>query len=124
MLAASGAPLSVMKLLCDHSTSLDNALQCAAESNTEGRLEVMELLLDHGADIDAVKWKHHHFSYECFEITHLGTALHHAIMGGFKDRVQLLLSRGANIDIKNSLGQTAVDMARIIDRNDILTLLV
>jgi len=38
----------------------------------------MEFLLDAGADIDAVKWKHHEESYTSFEALGLGTALHYA----------------------------------------------
>lgn len=122
-MASQLLPLATVKLLCAHATSLENALQCAAESEAEGRLEIIEFLLDQGADIDAIKWKHHQFSYECWERAWLGTALNHAVLGGFKDRVELLLRRGARIDIKNSLGQTPLDVARDFGHDDICDLL-
>lgn len=129
MLAASFAPLSTVKLLCAHAESLDDVLQSAAESDAEGRLEVMEFLLDEGSDINAIKWEHHASSYHNFEGAGLGTALHYAIIGGFKDRIELLLKRGARVDVPNSMGQTALEVARVYGRDyiqalfgDILTL--
>ena len=80
-------------------------------------------MLDQGADIDAIKWKHHQFSYECWEIASLGTALNHAVLGGFKDRVELLLRRGARVDIRNSLGKTPLEVAREFGHGDICDLL-
>ena len=67
MLAGHFVPLSVMQLMCVHVSFLENVLQCAAESSTEGWLEIMEFSLDQGADINDVKWQHHRFTDECFE---------------------------------------------------------
>lgn len=114
---------SIIKLLCAHATSLENALQCAAESEPAGRLEIIEFLLDQGAEIDAIKWEHHQFSYECFERLYLGTPLNHAVLCGFKDRVELFLRRGARVDIKNSMGQTPLETARDFGHDDICDLL-
>jgi hypothetical protein len=55
MSASVYAPLSIVQLLYAHGASHLNVLQSAAESPAEGRIEVMEFLLDDGADIDAVK---------------------------------------------------------------------
>ena len=72
----------------------------------------MEFLLDERVDINAIKWSHNSQSYQDFILFGLGTALHYAAKGGFVDRVQMLLERGARIDILDSTGQTALDLAR------------
>ena len=123
MKACSFARLSIIKLLYTYGASHENVLQSAAESNAEGRLEVMNFLLDEGADINAIKWKHHEFSYRAFEGAYLGTALHSAVWGGFSDKVELLLKRGARVDIPDSMGHTSVDIARSRGRNDIYAML-
>lgn len=123
MQACAISPLHIVKLLHAHSTSMHNALQCAAEANTENRLEVMAFLLDNGAEIDAVKWKHHPFSYQSFEWAFLGSALHYAVTRGFEDRVKLLLSRGANINVLNSVGQDVKEVAKESGKLEILELL-
>ena len=122
MQACTISPLHIVKLLHAHSTSMHNALQCAAGADTENRLEVMAFLLDNGAEIDAVKWKHHLFSYQSFEWAYLGSALHYAVTRGFEDRVKLLLGRGADIKVLNSAGQDVKETAKASGNLDILEL--
>ncbi|KAL8952170.1 MAG: hypothetical protein Q9222_001908 [Ikaeria aurantiellina] len=107
------SPLSTVRLLRIHGASLDSSLQFAAGSNAPDRLEVMRFLIDEGADIDAVKWAHHPRSYTDFERLALGTALHEAVASGHQDRVTLLRERGARLDIKDSIGQTVREVAKI-----------
>jgi len=97
-------------------------LQSAAESPAEGRLQVMEFLLDGGADIDAVKWKHHEESYTSFEASELGIALHCAAKSGYAYRVELLLRRGAKADVLDSMGKTALNLP--YGRDNTATLLI
>ena len=123
MSAGVYAPLPIVQLLYAHGASLLDVLQSAAESPIEGRLQVMEFLLDNGADIDAVKWKHHEESYRNFEALELGTALHYAAKNGYADRVELLLQRGANADVLDSTGKTALDLARAYRRDNTAALL-
>jgi ankyrin repeat protein len=65
-----------------------------------GSAEVVEVLLDHKADIDA-----------------LGplsmTALHIAVTNAQLAKVQILLRRGAVCDLKNTSRQTALDLAQL-----------
>lgn len=110
--AAAGAPLSIVKILYANGASHHDGLQSAAESSVAGRLEVMQFLLDEGADINAAKWKHHPESYANFGALELGTALHYAAKNGFADRVEMLLKRGARFDVLDSTGKTALDLAR------------
>ncbi len=98
--ACANAPLHIVKLFYAHGASHLDALQCAANSPTEGRLEVLKFLLDDGADVNAVKWE-----------------------GGYVDRVVLLLSRGADIDALNSNGRTPLEVAREHSQADIVAML-
>jgi ankyrin repeat protein len=63
-----------------------------------GDIEAAEVLLDHGADVNALG--------EDDE-----TALHRAVIGQKPDMVRLLLGRGANADIENRYGDSARDDA-------------
>ena len=123
MFAAAGAPLHIVRLLCPRGATYHDVLQSAAESSAEGRLEVMEYLLDGGADIDAVKWKHHAYSYQNFGMLGLGTALHYAARCGFTDRVEMLLRRGARVDVADSNGLTALEVARDARQGGVVALL-
>ena len=123
MSAGVYAPLPIVQLLYAHGASLLDVLQSAAESPVKGRLQVMEFLLNNGADIDAVKWKHHDESFGSFGALELGTALHYAAKNGHADRVELLLRRGAKTDVLDSTGKTALDLARAYGRDNTAALL-
>ena len=123
MYAAAMLSLSIVKLLYAYGVTHESVLQCAAESTREGRLEVLEFVVEKGADINAIKWQHHAFTYDCWGRASLGTALHYAVTGGYKDRVALLLRKGARTDIPNTTGQTALDIARESGQKDILDML-
>ena len=123
MSAGVYAPLNIVKLLYAYGAFHWDVLQSATESPAEGRLEVMEYLLDNGADINAVKWKHHEASYETFGALELGTALHYAAKNGSVDKVELLLRRGAKVDILDSTGKTALQLARQYRRHNTIAIL-
>ncbi len=121
--ACANAPLHILKLFYAHGASHFDALQSAAESPAEGRLEVLKFLLGGGADVNAVKWKHNEEEYTTFALFGLGTALHYAAKGGYVDRVELLLRWGANVDALDSNGRTPLEVAREHARADIVTIL-
>ncbi len=121
--ACAKAPLHIVKLFYVHCASHLDALQSAAESPTDGRLEVLRFLLDDGADVNAVKWAHHEEAYQTYALFGLGTALHYAAKGGYADRVELLLSRGANINALDSNSWTPLEVAREHGKADIVALL-
>lgn len=61
-----------------------------------GDIEAAAVLLDHGADIDA-----------------LGedgdTALHRAVVGGHEEMIRFLVARGADTSIRNRYGNVAIE---------------
>lgn len=81
------------------------ALILAAE---EGKLELVQYLLDQGADIDEVGIEHPMDKrYE----EDVGSALHRAAYKGHEDITRLLLEKGANVELKDMKGRTALELA-------------
>ena len=107
----------------EHGASLQDVLHYAAESKRPDRLPVMVFLLDRGADSNAIKWEHDEQAYQLWSRFGLGTPLHHAVMSGHIDRVQLLLDRGADAGILDSNGDTALQIAQEKGKADIVALL-
>lgn len=80
-----------------------NLVLHAATAGRRG--EIVELLLDHGADVNAPTgqgW----------------TALHLAAHGGYLELVDVLLARGARTGERNAQGQTPLDLAAEQGRQD------
>lgn len=85
VLSSSGRrPLEIMQMLLDRGANLGSALQIASYRGIE---EFVNILLDHGADINA-----RFYSYSI-----RGDALQLASLAGHEKTVRLLLQRGANI---------------------------
>ena len=76
-----------------------------------GNVEVVALLLDHGAGIDDR------------EVESGATPLMMAASMGRVEVVTLLLKRGANRQLRDKAGHTALDRARDIENADIVKLL-
>ncbi|GLB36852.1 hypothetical protein LshimejAT787_0311390 [Lyophyllum shimeji] len=112
----SALDLAVMKssseaarLLIQHGARVKNtnALKTAAYY---GVLDMIPLLLEAGADVNEIP------DYEEMLLSErehgLGTALHEAALGDQPEAVELLLEKGADPALKNTLGRTALDIAR------------
>ncbi|KAG6867837.1 hypothetical protein C0993_010471, partial [Termitomyces sp. T159_Od127] len=104
-------PLESVEVLIDKGgahINNTNALKYAAWS---GRTEMIELLLEKGAEIDEIPRPEYSLDL-MYPDTGLGTALHQAVMAGQLEAVQLLLARGADPRVRNLVGKTALDLAR------------
>lgn len=75
-------------------------------SATGGHVDIMRMLLDESAYIDA-------------ESPNKTTPLMMAAQYGSREAVKLLLDEGADPTLKNELGLTAADFARRVDRQDV-----
>lgn len=99
--AAKKGDVVAVKQLLKLAPSLSNArdkdgstpLHCAC---WKGHVEVVRVLLDAGADINAKNQNDHYGD----------TALHAAAHGNQKDVVEILIKRGANVNSKNKIGRT------------------
>jgi ankyrin repeat protein len=102
--AAEYSSADTMRLLLKYIDRIDvdrlgshcgTALQKAA---SEGRKEIVSILIDHGADVNA-------------NLGRYGTAIHQAATGGHLNVVRFLLDRGANVNVAGGDGGSALQAA-------------
>jgi ankyrin repeat protein len=80
------------------------------KASEEGHIEVVKLLLDNGADVNANDGG-------------VYTALMWACMQDYTELVKILLDRGADINVKDVFGQTALTLVSSESDPEILNLL-
>ena len=104
-LAASNGHLEAARILLERGANIDfrnngglTPLQQASQSMREGCLDIMHLLLDHGADGDACD-------------NHGNTAIHFAASKSHFEAARMLIERGANINSQNKEGLTPLQHA-------------
>jgi hypothetical protein len=105
-----------IRFLFEHGGSIKHGqlLHMAAIRKLPDRVELLELLLDKGAPIDAIQYEDCPDVYRKEYWKGLGTALHQAAGAGHLDAVTFLLARGADPLIKDSKddGRLAQDWAK------------
>lgn len=114
------ASTEVTELLLRHGAQLKNtsALKIAGYF---GRTDMLLQLLQHGVDINEIPDNDEMMDAE--RAVGLGTALHEAAKNGQKAAVELLLEKGANPSLKDSLGKTALDLAKDKHHHDVVDIL-
>jgi ankyrin repeat protein len=107
MLAAYLKQSKMLTSLIEHGARVNQdgwtALHYAAAS---AEAEMVQILLAHNAKVDALSPNH-------------STPLMMAIRSASLDIVKLLVERGANIELKNQVGMTALDFAVYYEQRDI-----
>lgn len=121
--AARIAPFSVLSLL--HSYGADfrkcNSLHCAARG---GRVDVMRWLLEKQRfPIDQRELEYDAELFEDRRSNKLGTALHVAVEGNSVKGARFLLEQGIDVEMPDSLGNTALQRAREYGRQEMVSLL-
>jgi ankyrin repeat protein len=110
-LAATADDRPMIELLLAHGANINapgsEPLQIAIET---GNRDLAEFLIQKGADVNAHAPRH-------------PTLLHYAVRYHQKEMVQLLLSYGANPNVKNLFGETPLDDAITSDQPEITLLL-
>ena len=91
--------LDVLSLLIQNGADV-NAPNLLCDAISKDQTDIVTLLLDSGVDIDALSPDSGH------------TALMVAARRLNEDMVELLLKRGADLEIKDGKGRTAIDVAR------------
>lgn len=84
-------------LTCDGTTTL-------ATAAGSGRLREVQLLIEKGAQVNAIIEGGPEYCMSC-------SALMHAIVGRHVDVVQTLINNGADVNARNHSGQTALTLA-------------
>lgn len=106
--AAELASLEMVTLLVENKARVkgSGALVMAAE---EGKSEMIQYLLDHGADINEIGIEH---PTDPRYKEDMGSALHRAVNAGHRDIVEYLIKQGASLNLKDEMGRTPLDLAR------------
>jgi hypothetical protein len=117
--AAEMGKVDVLELPLAHGARLrgSGVLVAAAE---EGEVESVKFLLGReDLDIDELGIEH---PTDPRGIKDMGTALHHAVRRGH-EIVELLVERGANVDLEDVQGRTALMLAKENERSEIVDFL-
>ena len=86
-----------------------------------GKSEMIEYLLDHGADVDEIA--DNDWTSASEREAGLGSALHSAAIRGQKEAVHLLLERGADSALQDTKGKTAMQKTSENGHSEIVELL-
>lgn len=89
----------------------------------EDVIEVLNLLLQKGASLNARMYENHRPSWNLQFYKGLGTALHRAVVLGKTDIACYLLQKGADPYLKDSKGRTVLDCAIHYNHPEIVELL-
>ncbi|KAH9819875.1 ankyrin repeat protein [Teratosphaeria destructans] len=124
--AVQYAPIPILKLLFSHTSYPRHGqlLHHAARRTSDDCCEVMKRVLDrYRVDVNMIMYEDHAFSFEMHKCLGLGTPLHEAAKYGRPEVARVLLDQGADINILDSCGQTALAQAEISGNYAILDLL-
>jgi ankyrin repeat protein len=88
-----------------------SVLHAAVRSPIPGRLEMLNFLIDHGAPVNAIEYERSRRYYEPLKSTGLGSALHAAVSFEKPDMAAALLRRGADRELRDTKGRTALEYA-------------
>lgn len=118
--AVESASRDVIDLLFEHGGSIEygQLIHAAARRKLPDCLEVIQMLLDKGCDINTIQYHNHKFSYGHWNLyMALGTPLHSAAEEGRIEVVKFLLALGADPKLPDSWGFLPIDKAK--DKNHI-----
>ncbi|GLA67358.1 ankyrin-2 [Aspergillus tubingensis] len=121
--AVERAPISTIRLMLDYCQNIQpgQLLHHAVQRDAD-TIEVLEMLLQKGAPLNTpVHEDLPTFSVLCF--MSLGTPLHRASELGRVDVVRYLLSKGADQDVRDSSGLTAMELAARLNQQAVVEVL-
>jgi hypothetical protein len=115
--AVHDASMPIITLLLSSGSRVDhgNLLSATCHSHMSSRLEVLELLLNKGAPVNAIDdWYNGPVTTQMSRWG-LGTPLHAAVKRGEREVVEVLLRNGADKSIKDTKGRMPVHLARELE---------
>lgn len=122
-LACTLGDKNMAALLLAHNATMEKAPKALLHAARNGFIEIMQMLLDHGANVNA----HPYGTYttvaqqrgsECW-----GSVLHCATGKGHTEAVRFLLKKDSAKEYKNMLDMTALDLAKKLGNAEIVRLL-
>ena len=87
-------------------------LIAAAASSEPGRLEMARYLVGAGAPLNALQHSDDERRFKTYRAIGLGTALHASVRNDRREMCALLLDLGADKNVRDTKGRTALDLAR------------
>ena len=124
-IAVRDAPFDSIRLLFDKGGSIKSGqlLHFAAYRLLPDRIAVFEYILEmeQGASINSTMFQSCSESYEQERYSGLGTPLHSAATIGHLDMVEMMLLKGADPFIKDSMGYLAIEDAEYFGRDAVVT---
>lgn len=122
--AVHAAPLSNIKLMFDCGGDIHRGqLLHRAIYRENDVIEVVTMLLEKGAPLNAIMYQDHEFSRVILDYLGPGTALHRAAELGRVDVVHHLLSWGADTTILDTKGRTALERAESRNQTEVVEML-
>jgi ankyrin repeat protein len=133
-LAAATYSPSTVKLLVEHGARRKGTLALHAAATTSAieidqgnfqpvlsRVEILKILLDHGADANEMEVDPKAFRRP--RASYTGTPLHRAVKDGSVEAVQCLLTYGADVSSPSWSGLTVMKAAQMHGRQDMVDIL-
>lgn len=122
--AALWGKVEIVKLLLSYGGDVKrgDVLHWAVERD-DNTCEILTLLLDHGAQLDRLRFDGREPRWSVFGVKGLGTPMHRAVARGNVDAVSLLLERGADKKIKDTHGRTVVQLAAEVGNPEMISIL-
>jgi ankyrin repeat protein len=122
-LACSQGDKDMAALLLAHNATMEKAPKALLNAARNGDIEIMQMLLDHGANVNAHPYGTYTTLPQQRKSESWGSALHCAIGKGHTEAVRFLLAKGTAKEYRNNLDITALDLARRLGYNKIVRLL-
>ncbi|KAK8121816.1 hypothetical protein PG984_010486 [Apiospora sp. TS-2023a] len=120
---ACGAPdKNMVALLLARGATLERAPKALLAAARRGSVEVMQMLLDRGADVNIHPYGKYTLNMYV-KSEGWGSALHCAVKGGHVDAVRFLLDKGADREYRNKVGVTPLELAKKLGWDEIVRLL-
>lgn len=122
-LACSLGDKYMAALLLAHNAKMEEAPKALLNAAHNGDTEIMQMLLDYGANVNAHPYGTYTTLPQDRESESWGSALHCAIGKGHTEAVRFLLEKGADKEYKNKLDMTVLDLAKKLGNDEIVRLL-